>query len=92
MHPADGDEQHQSDRGAQLAVRRHNGPQPDHRAGDNEFGARHAGALKMRADAGHHRHDEANDQPPAFRVRGGEAADGDDSGEMVEADDRMAEA
>ena len=92
VDPADGDEQHQSDGGAQLAMGQKNSAQHDHRTGNDDFRTGQRGALEMRGDAGHHRHNETDDEPPSLRVRGGETADGDHGGEMVEADDRMAEA
>ena len=45
----------------------------------------------MHRDARHHRHHEADRERGADAMRGGKAADRHHGGEMIEADDRMAE-
>jgi len=73
-------------------VRQHDCAENDDGKGDQNFVGGHGDGLQMHGDTAHHDGDESDRECGASAMSRGEAADRNDRSEMIDADDRMAEA
>src|SRR5581483_10488466 len=85
-------EQRQRDTRRHIAAPYQQRAKRQHGERSQNFGARHRRPLDVKRDAAHHDHHEGNRQRRRRTMRGGQASDRDNRSQMVDADDRMAEA
>jgi hypothetical protein len=85
-------EQRREGRGRPSAIEDQQHADRDHRQGDERFGRRKHRAGEMQRRAGQRAGDQRDEHPQAARDEGEQEPRGDDEGEMIGADDRVADA